>query len=141
MSPRHRHQARCHLVALALLVSLPVCAQDSAPTPYQLARERGCTVCHEVESPPRGAEGLLPPAPSFEDVARRYRSDPEAASRLSSIVRQGTGPLRRDRHWEGKAGFTAMLANDVEVTDAEARRIVDWILTLAPAQRPGSKRP
>ena len=31
-----------------------------------------------------------------------------------------------------------MYPNEVSVTEAEARRLVDWILTLAPAQ-PGSR--
>jgi cytochrome c len=112
--------------------------QETPPSAYQVARDRGCTLCHEVESPPRGSEGLLPPAPAFEEIARRYRADPTAAARLSSIVRKGTGPLRRDRHWEGKASVVSMYPNEVSVTEAEARRLVDWILTLGPTKaRPG----
>jgi cytochrome c len=95
---------------------------------YQLARANGCVICHEIESSEPGS--LLPAAPAFQDLARRYRSEPDAASRLTSIVREGTGPLRRDRHWAGKVTFDRMYPNDLMVTEAEARRIVDWILTL-----------
>ena len=118
--------------AIALLASGPAFEQTPA-SPYQLARERGCTLCHEVESPPRGSTGLLPSAPPFEEIARRYRADPAAPSRLASIVRYGTGPLRRDRHWDGKASFTTMYSNDVIVSDEESRYLVEWILTLGSA--------
>ena len=124
-------------VAVALL-SVRAIGQDPPPSEYALARDRGCMYCHDVESPPRGSEGLLPPGPPFEEIARRYRADPTAAARLASIVRQGTGPMRRDRHWEGSASFVSMHPNEVSVTEAEARRLVDWILTLAPAQ-PGPR--
>jgi cytochrome c len=124
-------------VAVALL-SVPALGQDPPPSEYPLARERGCMYCHDVEAPPRGSEGLLPPGPPFEEIARRYHADPTAAARLASIVRHGTGPLRRDRHWESRASFVSMYPNEVSVTEAEARRLVDWILTLAPAQ-PGSR--
>jgi cytochrome c len=103
-------------------------ADDSSRTGYQVARESGCFICHEVET--REAGSLLPPAPAFEDIARRYRSEPDAASKLTALVRDGTGPLRRDRHWAGKVTFDKMYPNDLELTESEARRIVDWILTL-----------
>jgi cytochrome c len=121
---------RIATIALAVTMSAaaPVRAEDSLRTGYHLARDSGCFICHEVET--RGADSLLPPAPAFEDIARRYRSEPEAASRLTAFVRDGTGPLRRDRHWAGKVTFERMYPNDLEVTESEARRIVDWILTL-----------
>ena len=85
-------------------------ADDSLRTGYQLARANGCVICHEVESREPGS--LLPSAPAFQDIARRYRSQPDAASRLTMIVREGTGPLRRDRHWDGKITFERMYPND-----------------------------
>jgi cytochrome c len=111
-----------------MLAAAPVRAEDSLRTGYQLARANGCVICHEVES--RDAGSPLPPAPAFQDIARRYRSQPDAASRLTVLVRDGTGPLRRDRHWAGKTTFERMYPNDLEVTESEARHIVDWILTL-----------
>jgi len=118
------------IVALAgtMLVIAIARAEDSLRTGYQLARANGCVICHEVET--RGADSPLPPAPAFQDIAHRYRSQPDAASKLSVLVRDGTGPLRRDRHWTGKITFDRMYPNDLEVTESEARRIVDWILTL-----------
>jgi cytochrome c len=111
-----------------MLGTAPARADDSSRNGYQLARDNGCFICHEVET--REAGSLLPPAPVFEDIARRYRSEPDAATKLTALVRDGTGPLRRDRHWAGKVTFDRMYPNDLEVTESEARRIVDWILTL-----------
>lgn len=127
---RRGRSAVVHL-AIGLLVSYQAYGQDSSLSGYRFAKDRGCMLCHEVESSPPEVNAVLPTAPTFQDIARRYRADPSAASRLATIVRQGTGPLRRDRHWAGKAQFERMYNNDIEVTDAEARQIVDWILTLA----------
>lgn len=132
--PLARAPAGVVLVAIALFASVPALGQGSAP-PYHLARERGCTLCHDVEAPPPGSQSVVPPAPPFEDIARRYRADPAAADRLVAIVRYGTGPLRRDRHWDGKASFTGMYPNAVSVSEEEARYLVDWILTLGAAAK------
>jgi cytochrome c len=115
-------------------------ADDGSKKPHRLARDAGCYTCHDVESDPAGSQSLLPVAPSFEDIARRYRADPQAADKLTSIVLEGTGPLRRDRHWNGKATFEKMYPNDLEVSAEEARKIVEWILTLSPAQSAGRDR-
>jgi cytochrome c551/c552 len=109
---------------------------DAAPA-YTKARDAGCVICHEVESTPHGASELLPAAPAFEDVACRYRSDPNAPAKLSSTIIHGSGPRERDRHWAGRATFDKMFPNELIVSEAEAREIVDWILTLCP--RPAGK--
>jgi cytochrome c len=122
-------------VAAALIATCRAEADVGSKQPYRLARDAGCNLCHEVESAPPGSASLLPAAPSFEDIARRYRADPQAADKLSSIVFLGTGPLRRDRHWTGKAQFDTMYPNHLEVSEEDARTIVEWILTLAPSHR------
>ena len=116
-------------IAVALMAAAAY-AQDSPRTAFRVARDAGCMICHDVESPEQGAKDFLPKAPAFQDVACRYRPDPNAASRLSSIVREGSGPLRRDRHWTGQISFETMYPNDLFVSEAEARQIVDWIMTL-----------
>jgi len=126
---RNRSTVGIALVA-ALLVGLAAHADDTSPSPFRMVRSAGCITCHDVESESRGPNDMLPKAPPFEDVACRYRADSDAANRLASIIRDGSGPLRRDRHWAGRATFETMYPNDLMVTDAEARRIVDWILTL-----------
>jgi cytochrome c551/c552 len=120
------------LVAVAVFATAAARAQDMPRTAFRVARDAGCMICHDVESPERGAKDYLPKAPSFQAVACRYRSNPNAASQLSSVVREGSGPLRRDRHWTGQVAFDTMYPNDVMVGEAETRQIVDWILTLCP---------
>jgi cytochrome c len=127
------------VLTTSLLATAAARADDPARTAFRIARDAGCVICHNVE---RSANGYLPNAPAFEDVACRYRADPDAADRLSSIVRNGSGPLRRDRHWTGKVAFDTMYPNDLMVTDAQTHQIVDWILTLCPksAERRRSRR-
>jgi cytochrome c len=127
-------------VAVAIVAAASAYAQDRPRTAYRVARDGGCMTCHDVESPERGVQAVIPTAPAFQDIACRYRSDPDAASRLSSIVREGSGPLRRDRHWTGQVAFTTMYPNDLVVTEAEARQIVDWIMTLCPKSGHGDER-
>ncbi len=130
----------CIATAIAVFTACPVHA-DAPQTPFQLARDRGCIVCHDVETAPAGASQVLPSAPSFQAIARKYRGDTQAVSNLAVIVRQGTGPLSADRHWAGKVGFTSMFAHDLEVTDVEARVLVEWILSLERSvQRPPQRR-
>ena len=119
-------------IAVALVAAAAAYAQDPPRTPFRLARESGCLICHDVEAPERGANHTIPKAPAFQDIACRYRLDADAASRLSSIVREGSGPLRRDRHWTGQVAFDTMYPHDLSVTEAEARQIVDWMMTLCP---------
>lgn len=121
--------------AAVLIATCRAEADDGSKKPYRLARDAGCYTCHDVQSAPAGSQSLLPEAPSFEDIARRYRADPQAEDKLTSIVLEGTSPLRRDRHWSGKTRFEKMYPNDLEVSEEDARKIVEWILTLAPAQR------
>lgn len=119
-------------IAVALGTAAIAYAQESPRTAFRVARDGGCMICHDVESPERGGKELVPKAPVFQDVACRYRSDPDAAGRLASIVRDGSGPLRRDRHWTGRVAFDTMYPNDLMVTEVQARQIVDWIMTLCP---------
>lgn len=135
-----RYAASC-LLALGALALCAGATAEEAKDPERLARDRGCLVCHDVAGTPPNAQAILPLAPAFRDVARRYRADPQAAARLAALVRQGTSPAKR--HWEGKAYGDRMFPNDLEVTDEEARAIVDWILSLdraAPA-RAGASPP
>lgn len=117
-------------IAAALIAGATAHAQDSSRTAFRVARDAGCMICHDVELPDRDAKDFIPRAPEFQAIACRYRSDPNAASRLTSIVRDGSGPLRRDRHWAGQVAFQTMYPNDPMVSEAEARQIVDWMMTL-----------
>ncbi len=120
------------MTAFALIMAAIAYAEDSPRAAFRIARDAGCMICHDVESPEGGGKDVLPKAPAFQDIACRYRSDPDAAGRLASIVRDGSGPLRRDRHWTGRVAFQTMYPNDLILTEAETRQIVDWMMTLCP---------
>jgi len=117
---------------LSIAVAQPaVAAQGVDKDMADLARARGCMLCHELEPAQAAAEQTLAAAPSFRDIAQRYRGDESAAERLTQTVLQGTGGRPGDRHWAGKASSDRMLPNASEITPKEARSLVTWILSLA----------
>jgi cytochrome c551/c552 len=91
----------------------------------ELARQKNCLACHAID------RTLLGPA--YQDVATRYAGQPDAADKLTAKVLQGGS---------GVWGAAAMPANNV--TEAEARQLVQWVLSFdqgAPAtQQPSMAR-
>jgi len=117
-------------VLLLALAASPL-ASSAAPldeAAARLAKERGCALCHAFEPVRPRADAVPPPAPSWRDIAGRYRGAPGAEDRLVAVVMRGTSA--GDKHWAGKAGVGEMPANPVGITDDEARKIVRWILRL-----------
>ena len=94
----------------------------------KLASGSSCTLCHKEEPRKAGADELLPIGPSWKEIARRYRSQPNAEDRLTNIVVSGSGPGPKDRHWANKASGVNMLPNAVEISPEDARNLVRWIL-------------
>lgn len=77
-----------------------------------LARDKRCLGCHAIDAKRVG--------PSFKDVAKRYADQPAVAPMLAAkIVHGGAG------NW----GPVPMTANG-QVNEAEAKKLVAWILTL-----------
>ena len=90
---------------LALAVG-PVFAQ------VDLAQKKNCMACHAVDKKVLG--------PAYKDVAAKYAGQPDAVDKLAAkVIKGGTGV------W----GNIPMPANP-QVTDAEAKQLVGWILTL-----------
>jgi cytochrome c len=87
-------------------------AAQPARADGDLARQRNCLGCHTLEDKRIG--------PSFKQVATRYASDRDAAARLALKIRQGGA---------GVWGPVPMPAN-AQVSEAEASRLVGWILGL-----------
>ena len=123
--------ASCFVVAL-LVAAVTVRAN---PAEYddamiKLANASGCMACHTIMPAARRADGLPPIAPAWRDVALKYRDDPIAHERLTRTVLSGSD--RNARHWAGKVGASAMPPNAGDVSEADARRLVNWILVLVP---------
>jgi cytochrome c551/c552 len=94
----------------------------------RLATDKGCYLCHRAEVP-RAREGaLLPYAPSWVEIARKYRGQNGAEDRLTAIVLGGSDP--KDRHWRGKVSDAQMPPNVPEIDETQARQLVRWILSF-----------
>ena len=94
------------LVSIIALASVPAFAQ------VDLAQKKNCMACHAVEKKVLG--------PAFKDIGAKYVGQAGAADKLAvKVTKGGTGV------W----GNIPMPANP-QVTDAEAKQLVGWILTL-----------
>ena len=78
----------------------------------------------------RPACGRLPPiAPAWRDVALKYRDDPIAHERLKRTVLSGSDGTRGTRPGRRSLGIPP---NAEDVSEADAHRLVNWILVLVP---------
>lgn len=74
-----------------------------------LAQQRACMACHSIDKKVVG--------PAFKDVAKKYKGNTTAVQTLTNKVKKGGG---------GVWGNIPMPANNV--TDAEAKQLVQWLL-------------
>ena len=92
--------------AFLALLAAPAWAQQD------LAQKKNCMSCHAVDKKLVG--------PSYKDVAAKYAGQKDAVDKLAEkVVKGGSGV------W----GAVPMPANP-QVTDAEAKQLVGWIMTL-----------
>ena len=77
-----------------------------------LAQKKNCMACHAVDKKVVG--------PAYKDVAAKYAGQKDAVDKLAQKVMKGGA---------GVWGAVPMPANP-QVTDAEAKQLVQWILTL-----------
>lgn len=94
----------------------------------KLAATSGCLTCHHIDPGAKGPDGLPPIGPAWRDVAVKYKGNKKAVDQLTHIVMTGSNPY--DSHWKGKASGLAMPPNAVAIKEAEAKKLVTWILGL-----------
>jgi cytochrome c len=94
------------LIALSALAAAPAFAQAD------LAQKKNCMACHAVDKKVLG--------PAYKDVAAKYAGQKDAVDKLAQKVMKGGS---------GTWGAVPMPANP-QVTEAEAKQLVTWILTL-----------
>lgn len=94
----------------------------------KLATNSGCMTCHQIEPGGKGPEGLPPIGPAWKDVAVKYKGQSGAAKQLTATVMAGSNPY--ESHWKGKASGLAMPPNKVAISEADAGKLVKWILSL-----------
>ena len=105
MNPRTKLLASL-LVAAAGVAAAPAFAQEA------LAQKKNCLACHSIDKKVLG--------PAYKEVAAKYAGQADAVDKLAAkVVKGGTGV------W----GNIPMPANP-QVSDAEAKQLVQWILTL-----------
>ena len=94
------------VLLLAAAITGPAFAQAD------LAQKKNCLACHAVDKKVLG--------PAYKDVAAKYAGQKDAVDKLAAkVLKGGTGV------W----GNIPMPANP-QVTEAEAKQLVGWILTL-----------
>ncbi|MBX9935316.1 MAG: c-type cytochrome [Burkholderiaceae bacterium] len=93
------------LLALALSAAAPAFADQA------LATAKNCMACHAVDKKLVG--------PAYKEVAAKYKGDKTALDTLAAKVIKGGG---------GVWGPVPMPANP-QVNDAEAKKLVAWVLT------------
>lgn len=94
----------------------------------RLAATSGCVACHSVESGKPGPAGGAPIGPAWQDVAARYKGQDGISEKLLRTVMEGSNPYAS--HWKGKVSGLAMPPNAVAIQEADARKLVAWILSL-----------
>ncbi|HOX67871.1 MAG: c-type cytochrome [Burkholderiaceae bacterium] len=122
---------KAHLLSIAaLLVASSAAWADPAndKAMLELATHSGCMTCHQIESGAKGPDGLAPVGPPWSDVAAKYKGTKGAEKQLTHIVMTGSNPYAS--HWKGKVSGLAMPPNEVAIKEADARRLVHWILKL-----------
>ena len=98
---------------LILALSLPTLAFGADQKAGQtLAQGNGCFACHAVDAKVFG--------PAYKDVAARYAGKKEAVDTLIAKVKKGGG---------GTWGPVAMPPHP-QLSDADARSIIEWVLSL-----------
>jgi cytochrome c len=101
-------------------VAIAATAQSSEQNAEKLINGSDCLSCHALDSQVVG--------PSWKAIAKRYSGQPpgqqSAAAALAARIRVGGS---------GKWGDVAMTPHS-DLTDAQCRQIVNWILSLKDAQ-------
>ncbi len=98
--------------SLALAWALMALATAPALASQDLAQKKNCLSCHAIDVKRVG--------PAYKDVAAKYAGAKDAVAVLSAkVIKGGSGA------W----GVVPMPANP-QVSEAEAKALVQWILTL-----------
>ena len=111
-----------------LFTAIPIGSMAADDAMLKLANASGCLTCHHVEPGAKGPDGLAPIGPAWRDVAAKYAGVKGAADTLTRTVMTGSNPYAS--HWKGKVSGLAMPPNEVAIKEADARKLVSWILTL-----------
>ena len=99
---------------LSSAILLAVASVAAAPTfaNQELAQKKNCMACHALDKKLVG--------PAYKDVAAKYAGQKDAVDKLAAkVIKGGSGV------W----GQVPMPAN-AQVNEAEAKQLVQWIMTI-----------
>ena len=100
------------LPSLLASVALTVAATSPALASQELAQKKACMACHAIDKKIVG--------PAYLEVVKKYKGQKDAEAKLTQKVLKGGG---------GVWGTMVMPANP-QVSEAEAKQLVKWILAL-----------
>lgn len=95
-----------------LLASCLALSSLSAHASMDLAKKNNCLSCHSVDKKIVG--------PAFKDVAAKYKGVKDAEATLINKVKKGGS---------GVWGPVPMPANSPQVSDADIKALVKWVLS------------
>ncbi len=102
---------------------LLICKTTAAESPaLELATVRGCFICHTINHTKNQTKPL---APSYQEIAERYRGEQGRAQYLIQRVLNGT--IYTEQNWAEQINMRFMPPN-VNVSRLEAGELVHWIL-------------
>ncbi len=113
---------------LAAALAAPAWAAGADDAMLKLASASGCMTCHHIEPGAKGPDGMAPIGPAWKDVAAKYQGQKDATAKLTQTVLAGSNPY--ESHWKGKVSGLAMPPNAVAIKEADAKKLVNWILSL-----------
>jgi cytochrome c len=96
----------------SVIASIALVASTQALADQQLATEKNCMACHNLDKKVIG--------PAYKDVAAKYAKQKDAVTYLAGKIKGGS---------QGVWGPIPMAAN-AQVNDAEAKKLAAWILTV-----------
>ena len=108
--------ARWMCSALLVVACVPVAHAADAPAGQVIASRNACMGCHAVDRKLVG--------PAFQQIAAKYKGDPQAGAKLARKVKDGGS---------GVWGVIPMPSHP-SMSDADIRTVVDWVLAGAPAK-------
>jgi cytochrome c len=104
------------VAAVLLAGTFGAVAHADVPGGLQIARSNACLGCHAVDRKLVG--------PAFNEIAARYKGDPQALDKLSKKVKDGGS---------GVWGVIPMPSHP-RMSDADIRTVVQWVLAGAPSK-------
>jgi cytochrome c len=101
--------------ASAMAASGPACAAVDAAAAQALAKQSNCFKCHAIDKKKE--------APSYKDVAAKWKGKPDAEAKLVKHVTTGPKVKFEDGH-EEEHPIVKSKDNDA------IKNLIDWILSL-----------